>query len=220
MKRFDYVLFDLDGTLTDSCEGIAHAIQVALEEKGIIIEDRSTLYKYAGPPLYVMFREVAPQFTAQDIEDATMGYRRYYDAAGWKENAVYPGAKEMLQSLKQAGLALGTASSKPEIFVKRICDYFGLTKYLTYIAGADMEKGRFEKEMVLEDVLGRLPAGAKERTVLVGDRLYDVEGGHKMGLPVIGVSYGYGGREELAAADCDVIVDSFEELTAYLTEEV
>lgn len=220
MKRFDYVLFDLDGTLTDSCEGIAHAIQVALAEQDIIIEDRSSLYKYAGPPLYVMFKEVAPHFTQENIDQATAAYRRYYNAAGWKENAVFDGAIPMLAALKKAGLTLGTASSKPEIFVKRICDYFGLSEYLTYIAGADMEKGRFEKDMVVADVLERLPAGAKERTVLVGDRIYDCEGGHKMGLPVVGVTFGYGGREELMRGKCDQIVDSFEELTAYLTEEV
>ena len=220
MKRFDYVLFDMDGTLTDSCEGIAHAIQIALAEQGIVIEDRSSLYKYAGPPLSIAFHDLAPHFTEENIREATASYRRYYSVKGWKENALYPDTLKMLQRLSDAGLMLGTASSKPEAYVRMICDYFDMTKYLPYLGGADPDRNRIDKALVLEDILSRMPEGAKERTVLVGDRLYDVEGAHKIGLPAIGVSFGYGGREELESCGCDVIVDSFDELTAYLTEEV
>ncbi|MBR1758750.1 MAG: HAD hydrolase-like protein [Lachnospiraceae bacterium] len=222
MKRYDLILFDLDGTLTDSCVGIAKAIQYAMDAYGIHVEDLTTLYQFAGPPLEVAFSALAPHFTEQDKKDATVKYREYYNVTGWKENKAFPGAVQMLQSLKDAGLLLGTASSKPEPYVRRICEYFGLADYMEneLIGGADIERGMFDKYEVLDYVMRKCPEIPKDRIVLVGDRKYDVEGGHLLGVPVIGVSFGYGGTKELTEAGCDVIVDSFEELTAYLTEEM
>lgn len=220
MRRFDYVLFDLDGTLTDSAEGISKGLQLALREQGVIIENARELDCYAGPPLDEIFSSIAPWFQEEHIRKATGTYRAYYNQQGWKESRPFPGADRMLSRLKEAGLSLATASSKPTEFVKRICEYFQLDQYLHHITGGDVKHNRFEKADVVSASLKEFDQENRDRTVLVGDRVYDVVGGHKEGLKVIGLSFGYARPGELEEAGCDVILDSYEELEKYLLEEL
>ncbi|WP_343209223.1 HAD hydrolase-like protein [Anaerolentibacter hominis] len=212
-KQYDYILFDLDGTICDSGAGIAKAMQFALKEKGVVIDDYKELYQYAGPPLEESFPEAAPHFSEEDITDAIRLYREYYDRQGWKENKLYPLADWCLSNLRVEGFILATASSKPTKFVQRIADYFQISSYFHHILGGNLETNRLKKAEVVADTLAMFDDIPElDKVVLVGDRKHDVEGGHLIGIDVIGVTFGYGGREELEEYGADYIVDSYEEL--------
>ena len=198
------VLFDLDGTLTDSAPGITNAVAYALARYGIH-EEPQNLMHFAGPPLTDSLRD----FYGFDLDkgmEAIGFFREYYNEKGWLENAPYPGIEDLLRGLKEAGLTLMVATSKPEVMAVRILNHFGLAKYFYHISGAplDSEEGS-KKSAVIRNALSHLagPAGA----VMVGDRRHDVAGAKETGLPCIGVLYGYGDRKELEEAGADFIAE-------------
>lgn len=207
------VLFDLDGTLTDSAPGITNAVACALARYGIR-EDPKHLTSFVGPPLTDSFRDHYG-FDLDRRTEAVGFFREYYNETGWLENLPYPGMEDFLRDLKEAGLTLLVATSKPEVIAVRILNHFGLAKYFDHIAGAppDSEEGS-RKSAVIRSALSRLddPAGA----VMVGDRRHDVAGAGETGLPCIGVLYGYGGREELEEAGADFIAEDLAALKALL----
>lgn len=207
------VLFDLDGTLTDSAPGITNAVAYALARYGIR-EDPKNLTKFVGPPLTDSFRDHYG-FDLDKRTEAVGFFREYYNETGWLENLPYPGMEDFLRGLKEAGLTLLVATSKPEAIAVRILNHFGLAKYFDHIAGAPLgsEEGS-RKSAVIRSALSRLdaPAGA----VMVGDRRHDAVGARETGLPCIGVLYGYGDREELEEAGADFIAEDLTELKALL----
>ena len=207
------VLFDLDGTLTDSGEGITRCVQYALrKEFGIKVENLHDLDCFVGPPLKEQFMQYA-HLNAEEAERAIMAYRERYRTRGIYENRVYDGIPEVLSALAKEGMVLGLASSKPTEFCREILRYFGLEQYFRVIVGSEMNGRRSKKTEVIEDAL--LALGMTERraeVVLVGDRKYDVEGAKLSGISSIGVSFGYGSRAELEATWPDCIVDTPEEL--------
>ena len=192
VMKLKRVFFDLDGTLTDSMPGITKGVQYALKHYGIRVDDLSVL---------------------KDADDAVYVFREYYDVKGWKDNAPFDGVKEMLESLRDAGLELYVATSKPEETAKRVLEYFHMTEYFKFIGGASLDEKRVNKDAVIRYVLAENGISEAERSsvIMVGDREHDVNGAKKTGLSVIGVLYGYGSREELRSAGADYLCETPEE---------
>lgn len=204
---WETILFDLDGTLTDPAEGITKAVETALNHFGIMVEDRTTLNKFIGPPLDESFPEFYG-FNEEQVQEATRVFREYFGRQGWLENVPYPGIDKLLGDLKAAGKKLIIATSKPEEFAVRIMNHFGLAQYMDVIAGASIDKQEGAKKAnVIRKALQRAGVEDLSTAVMVGDRRHDVAGGHEVGLKVIGVLYGYGDRAEHEAAGADYIVE-------------
>lgn len=212
---FDYILFDLDGTLTDPREGITRSVQFALAKMGIEEPDLSALEHFIGPPLYDEFRR------CYDLDDAAAkaavaAYRERFSAAGWRENILLDGVPALLQQLKAAGRSIAIASSKPTVFVERILRLFAIDGHFDVVSGATLDGTIGTKTQVVAQALSLLGVTDTDRAVLVGDRLHDVEGARANGLACIGVTFGFGGRAELEQAGADQIVDSVQDLAAVL----
>ncbi len=192
------LLFDLDGTLTDSGKGIMNSVSYALEKFNIRETDPKRLRRFVGPPLKESFLNFYG-FSEEEGERAVAAYREYFTEKGIKENKLYPGIREGLTALKGKGFRLGIASSKPEVFVEQIARDFQITEYFDVMAGSLLDGGRTDKAQVIEEALRRLGA-SPEQTVMVGDREHDAKGAACLGIPCAGAVYGYGSREELIQA--------------------
>lgn len=215
---FPYVLFDLDGTLTDPKPGITQCVQYALRCMGIEEPDLDKLEPFIGPPLTDSFREFYGMDQEQAAE-AVAKYRERFSEKGLYENEIYPGMKQMLENLKTAGCHLAVASSKPEHFVKLILEYFDIDGYFEVIVGSELDGTRCQKEEVVAEALRRFfPDGniPCDDIVMVGDRKFDIIGGREMGLHQIGVAYGYAPEGELEAAEAEYIVNDLDELERVL----
>jgi len=209
------VLFDLDGTITNSELGILNCVQYALEKMGIHEPDRKKLLPFIGPPLHDTFRDM---FAMSDDEarQATAYYRERYSPIGKFECSVYPGVEEMLRTLKNSGRKLILATSKPTGFATEILEHFGLISYFDFIGGATLDGSRSTKEDVIEHVLASGMVSEREELVMVGDTKFDVIGAAYFGIPAIAVTYGFGSKEELSEAGAAVLVDSAAEITDIL----
>ena len=209
MREKRYILFDLDGTLTDPKEGITKSVQHALAHFGITVDDLDSLIPFIGPPLTDSF-EMFYGFTHEQALEGVRVYREYFTQWGWRENREYAGVREMLRALKTAGFSLSVATSKPEVFALRILDYFHLTDYFDVVGGADLDGTRIRKADVIRYTLGRAGVSqsgqALEQVAMVGDREHDILGAKAVGIESVGVLYGYGSREELEAAGADALV--------------
>ena len=201
---YDFILFDLDGTLTDSAEGIVNSVVYALERKGIPYTSKQALRRFVGPPLQASFRDYCG-FSEEETMDAVRIFREYFAEKGIYENEVYEGVPEMLRSLSAAGFTLAVATSKPEAFAKQILERFDLAKYFTVIAGASMDGT--DKPTVIRQALSRLNTEPSSRVLMVGDREHDILGAKEVGISSLGVLYGYGSEEELKKAGADHIVN-------------
>lgn len=214
-KKRKVILFDLDGTLTDPKEGITKSFQYALDSFGIREENLDNLEKVIGPPLIDSFREFY-HFSEEDAWRGTEKYRERFEVTGWKENKLYPGVPEMLKELKDRGIKLSIASSKPTVFVERICDYFDIYQYFDFIAASNLDGSRTGKYDIIEYAYEGLKVMDKNDMLMVGDRKFDIEGAKQFGIRSVGVEYGYGGFSELKTAGADFIVSSVEELNKLL----
>lgn len=208
------ILFDLDGTLTDSGEGIMNCAALALAHFGIPVPEREALRVFVGPPLDKTFREFG--VPADKTNEAIAVYRSRYVPIGKWENHPYPGVEEMLQKLKSQGHRLFVATSKPEEMSKEILTKFGLADYFEMICGATLDGSRGKKEDVIAYLLS-LTQGTGE-AVMVGDTTYDVIGAAHHGIPTIGVAWGYGKVEDMKAAGAAAIAETMEELLRLLNE--
>lgn len=211
---FDTVLFDLDGTLTDPGEGITNSVAYALRKWGIEPPERQALYCFIGPPLVDSFMKYYG-FTPENAQRAVEDYREYFRDRGIFENAVYDGVPALLQGLREAGLRVVLATSKPEEFAVTILEHFGLAQWFDAVAGASMDGSRSKKGDVIAYALARCGG----RAVMVGDRKHDILGAKENGLPSVGVLYGYGSREELLAAGADKLVETPQQLLRLLTAQ-
>lgn len=207
---FDYVLFDLDGTLTDPAEGICNSFRYALNKFGIDEQDGKRLLSFIGPPLEDSFRTYG--MSPEEIRTAIATYREYFNASGKFENVVYPGIPEMLETLKARGRKLAVATSKLEKFSLEILDHFGLRGYFDAVCGASADAKRSRKGDVINYLLQDMHFGSREAAVMVGDRYHDILGAKEAGIRSIGVLYGYGDRKELTDAGADMIAANVEEL--------
>lgn len=208
---FDIVLFDLDGTLTDSGLGITNSVKYALGKYGIEVADRSELFRFIGPPLVDSF-QLFYGFSPEEALEITHVYREYYSTKGIFENEVYDGIEELLKKLNENGKRVIVATSKPEPFAKRILDHFGLSQYFEYIAGSNMDETRSTKAEVIEYALESCGITDLSKAVMVGDREHDIIGAKKIGMKSIGVLFGYGDREELRKAGADYIAATASEI--------
>lgn len=209
--EYHTLLFDLDGTITDSSEGITNSVMYALEKFGIVETDREKLCQFIGPPLSDSFQKYY-QFSEEKALEAIFCYREYYADKGLYENRVYEGLEETLKGLKKAGKRLIVATSKPEVYARRIMDYFELTPYFDYIAGMELDGGRGSKAEVIEYALDVCKMKDKTKVLMVGDRRHDVEGAHRVGIDCLGVLYGFGSLEELEMAGADGIAEHPEDI--------
>ncbi len=214
---FQYILFDLDGTLTDPKLGITSSVQYALRALGIEEHSLDRLEPFIGPPLADSFREFY-HLDDEQIQTAIVKYRERFENQGIYENEIYPGIADMLRALKSDGKELAIASSKPTQFVERILDYFDIKAYFDIIVGSNMDGTRSRKEEVVEEALRRLlPSGLSEAerrsaVAMVGDRRFDIEGAKAHGIFSVGVSFGYAPEGELEQAGADRIVDTVDDL--------
>lgn len=206
-----YLLFDLDGTLTDPMVGITKSVQYALRYYGIEEPDLKALCPFIGPPLRDSFIKFYG-FSKEQASEAIVKYREYFAETGLFENMEYPGIRDLLAQLKAMGKSLYVATSKPELFAKQILEYFRLSEYFDFIGGADMGEIRVKKGDVIRYVLEENKITEINRAVMIGDREHDIWGARENGLDSIGVLYGYGSFDELSAAGADKIVDSIRTL--------
>ena len=202
---YDVILFDLDGTLTDSADGIINSVAYALKRMGIPCGDRQLQRRFVGPPLQDSFRDFYG-FSEEQVRKAVRLFREYFSEKGIYENAVYGGVPEMLRSLQASGVTLAVATSKPEAFAGRILTRFDLAKYFTVVAGASMDGT--DKPTVIRQALARLAIAPSSHVLMVGDRKHDVLGAKTVGISSMGVLYGYGSEDELKQAGADRIVSS------------
>lgn len=208
---YDVILFDLDGTLTDSGMGITNSVAYSLKKYGIEISDRTELYKFIGPPLKESFEKYYG-FSAEQAGKAVEYYREYYVDKGIFENTVYDGIEELLKEIRGSGKRAIVATSKPEVFAKRILEHFGLAGYFEHIVGANMDETRTKKEEVISHVLQSCKIPDLSRVLMVGDREHDILGAKKMGLDSLGVLFGYGDREELKRAGATYIAEAVRDI--------
>lgn len=211
----NYILFDLDGTLTDPKVGITGSVAYALESFGIHIENHDDLCCFIGPPLLDSFMEYYGM-SEEDANRAIAKYRECFSVTGLFENEVYHGIPQLLRQLKDAGKTLIIATSKPAVFSQRILDHFDLSQYFTFLSGSELDGTRNDKAEVISYALEQCGITDLSQVIMIGDRKHDIIGARKNGLPCIGVLYGYGDRAEHESAGADYIVETVDELKALL----
>lgn len=218
---YKYILFDLDGTLTDSREGVTKSVRYALEKLGRPVPSDDVLTQFVGPPLQESFPEYGGVTEAEEIRQAIAFFRERYDTVGKFENAAGGGVPEMLAELKAAGYVLALASSKPEDMCRVICERYGLAPYLDVIAGSQ-PGADWQKASVIRLAMERmgLAEADKASLLMVGDRKYDVLGAAEVGVDCLGVEFfGYALPGELMGAGAVAVVDTPAELLAWIREQ-
>ena len=215
MSKYDVILFDLDGTLTDPGIGITNSVMHALKKYGIEVDDRKNLYKFIGPPLIESFEKYYG-FSHEEAVKSVDYYREYYADKGIYENVVYDGAENLLKNLFEMDKKIILATSKPEPFAREILRHFGLDKYFLFAAGSTMSETRTNKADVIEYALDECNITDKSSVVMIGDREHDIIGANKNGIDSIGVLFGYGSREELENAGATYIADTVEDIIKYV----
>ena len=210
---FNCILFDFDGTVFDTVEGITKSVRYALNKVGIDAELES-LRCFAGPPLVDKFMEVYG-FDRAAAEQATLDFRERYNPIGLNECCVFPGIKELLEKLHAAGKTVGLATSKPQELAEELLRRESMTGLFPVICGSRPDGNNSAKWQVVEHAM-ELCGAAKENTILVGDTKYDVAGAHRVGIACVGVRYGYAAEGELEAAGADAIVEDIPELEKFL----
>lgn len=214
--RYTTVLFDLDGTLVDSGMGVTNSVAYSLKKFGIEPPSRQELFKFIGPPLYQSYNEFYG-FSGEKAELAVKYYREYYSEKGILECTMYEGVIELLKSLKKKGYKLALATSKPEMYAVKVVESKGILEYLDYVAAASIdEKTRSTKEAVIDYALSLCEEKDRSKIIMVGDRHFDINGANSFGLDSIGVTFGYGSKEELSEAGATFIVDSMAQIDSIL----
>lgn len=210
-----YILFDLDGTLTDSGPGIIRSVQYALRALGIREESEETLRSFIGPPLYSSFMRYYG-FDRAGAEQAVAKYREYFTVQGMFENSVYDGIPELLSALCVDGSTLAIATSKPTVYARQIAEHFGIAAHFAFIGGSELDGSRIDKAEVIAYVLDGLGSPSPDEVVMIGDREHDIMGAGSNSVFSVGVLYGYGSRRELEDAGAGAIAATVDELWALL----
>lgn len=217
MSKYKYLFFDLDGTLTDSAEGITNSVAYALSKFGIIIEDKSVLTPFIGPPLVDAFMEHYG-FSEADAKKATEFFRERFRDIGIFENNVYDGVRELLEKLNKNGYKLIIATSKPEPFAKRILSHFRIDKYFSLVVGATFDDKISNKTDIIKFAIRKLGDVNKAEILMIGDRNHDIVGAKASGLDSMGVLYGYGSQKELSEAGATYIASTVSDIAKILLD--
>lgn len=219
-----YVLFDLDGTLSDSAPGIVKSVAYALDKLGFSYDGTESLKRFVGPPLREEFMKYC-SFGIDEGNRAVDLYREYYTVKGIYDNTMYDGVPEMLGELSAKGYILAVATSKPEKFARSILERYRIgengersaASVFAYVGGSELNGDRTDKAEVIEYVMKSLGKDVTpDKCVMVGDREHDIIGARKLGMRSVGVLWGYGSRSELENAQADIIFDSPSELAKML----
>ena len=213
MKK--YILFDLDGTVTDPMIGITKSVQYALRKFNIEVENLNDLCKFIGPPLKDSFMNFYG-FNEEDALKAITFYREYFSVTGLYENVVYENFEDILISLKEQNKSLIIATSKPTVFAEKILEHFNLKKYFDFIAGSNLDNTRTKKADVISYALEQQGLTEASEMIMIGDREHDVIGAKALGIESIGVLHGYGSYEELSNSGATYIVKDVKELKSLL----
>lgn len=210
-KDYKYIIFDLDGTLSNPSKGIFNGFRHALDKMGVQNVDESVFTLMIGPPLQASLKK---HFFNNDskVEQAVKYFREYYSVTGLFENTVYDGIPDLLKSLKENGRKLFVATNKPQPFAISILEHFKLDVYFESIHGVDPSKSNSCKEDMVELILEKISSSELSNTVIVGDTHYDVQAGKQFGFDTIALTYGFGSRESLVNANPTIIIDSIPEL--------
>lgn len=212
------ILFDLDGTLTDSAPGITRCIQEALRRLGRAVPETDSLRRFVGPPLPGTFALLLESTEEEEVAQAIRLYRERFVTTGMFENALYPGVREGLERLRGRGHRLWVATSKPEVYARQILEHFGIAHAFAGVHGPDLTGRNHDKRELIRELLlsERVSAPA---ACMVGDRALDVEGARANGLSAVAVLWGCGTAEELRAAEPDFMVETFAELCSYFERD-
>lgn len=215
MKRFKAAIFDFDGTVADSGEGIINCVIYALKKFGVEETDREKLRYFIGPPLYDSFCDIYG--VTREESDTLVGYyRERYRTLGCEEAELYPGVAELLKELRANGVKTGICSSKPQQFIEKISARLGVLDSFDVISGIKMDYRESGKDSLLRIALDGLGIADRSEAVMIGDRHFDIDAAKKVGVASIGAVWGFGSREELAAAGADMLADSAEDLRRFL----
>jgi len=205
------ILFDLDGTLTDPQEGILNCIEYALEKLNVEKPERKSMLKYIGPSLWESFKEMLNTDKQEEADKAVQLYRERFSSIGKLENKPYDGIFELLEEL-QKGYTLYICTSKPEIYASQIAEHFGFAKYFKKVYGSMLDGSLVDKKLLIAHILDSEKI-SNDSTVMIGDRIYDIEGAKSNGLKAFAVSYGYGCESE--HSDAEKVFNSTDEIKGY-----
>ena len=207
MKGIHCVLFDLDGTLFDTSEGIFFCYKQGLARFGITVRDDSELVKVMGPSLFISYHDFFG-LEGEQVAEAVRIYREHYNAEGIYRARLYDGMENLLDTLKQKGFSVCVATSKPQVMAERILGFSGLRHYFDAVCGSNLDGSRSDKVELIAYAMQQTGFTDKSRVVMVGDRFYDITGAVKAGVHSIGVTYGFGSREELLQAGAEYLADT------------
>ena len=213
MKK--YILFDLDGTISDPKMGITKSVRYSLKSFGIEIDNTDELTPFIGPPLRDSYKKFYG-FTDSEAETAVAKYREYFAETGIFENTLYNGIAEMLKALKTLDKTLVIATSKPTVYAVRILEHFNIGDYFKFVSGSELDGTRSKKDEVIAFAMKNCGITSADSTIMVGDREHDIIGAKKSGIDSVGVLYGYGDYDELSNAGATYIVESVEKLLEHL----
>ena len=211
--KYAYYLFDFDGTIADTGEGIRRSVAYSLERMGVPAPDDGVLNRFIGPPLHDSYKAL---FGMTDAEAgrAVEIYRERYLKTGLYESCLYPGIAALLEALRAGGAYVALASAKPQVMVERLSEYFGIDRFLNAISGADLSRHSADKRDLL---LAALPPGADcARACMAGDRRFDIEAAKELGMCAVGANYGYPEPGELLAAGADAVFDSVRDMARWM----
>lgn len=209
------ILFDLDGTIIDSFPGITKCVQYALASQGVTVKDAQVLRPFIGPPLSYSFQTYYG-FDDATTEELIRKYRERFDVVGIFENTLYPGVPEALRRLKEDGYRLALASSKPEVACRRILEHHQLLPFFDEVVGASLDGSISEKQEVLREAMRRLGVSDPSKVFLIGDTVFDIRGANEVGIPCIGVSYGFGQASDLQKAGAVCVLGDLKEVVEYI----
>jgi phosphoglycolate phosphatase len=216
MSNFTHIIFDLDGTLTDNTRGIWNSVKYALKKMRIEEYSPEILSKFIGPPLQWGFSNLFGM-NEQNTKLAVEYFREYYGENGWHENIPYPGVLEMLQELSNSGRKMYIATSKLEKYAVQISGHFEFDKYILQVTGADYSGKKASKPMIISTLLETQQLLPSKQIVMIGDTVFDIDGGKENGLSTIAVGYGFGDKTELLDANPDFFADDVDELFEILS---
>lgn len=208
--KFDFVIFDFDGTIADTRRGVFDSIIYALTSYGYEVPDETVLNSFLGPPLHASFKKTT-QCSDEMAETLTAKYRELYTDNAMYRLHLFEGVEEMLREMKNKGVKMAIASSKPEKFFSKLLEHLGITQYFDVVCGASLGDIHNTKQAIIARAMAELSA-PEEKTLMVGDRVFDIEGAKENGIKSAGVVFGYDYTEELKTAGADFIVKTTEEL--------